>query len=58
MFPLEEKSYFYTNEQYSMLNDFLFSNGVKGMPLIIVGKNGSLNSVMKENLRNDLLNLY
>jgi hypothetical protein len=54
LFPQEEKSYQFKHEEMPILNDFLFSNGVKQMSGITVGKNGCLEYDITRILKTDL----
>jgi len=54
LFPSKAKSYQFEPKEMPMLNDFLFSNGVKQMSGVTVGKNGSLVRYIRNMLKNDL----
>lgn len=53
LFP-PKKSYQFEHKEMPMLNDFLFSNGVKQMSGVTVGKNGSLVRYIRDMLKTDL----
>lgn len=55
LFPLEGNFYGFRHNEMPMLNEFLFSKGVKQMSGITVGRNGVLDGVMLINLKNDLI---
>lgn len=52
LFPQEEISYEFKHEKMPILNDSLFSNGVKQMSGITVGKNGCLEYDITRILKN------
>jgi hypothetical protein len=55
LFPLEEKSNQFKHEQMTLLNDFLFSNGIKRLSGVTLGHDGVLDGVMLESLHSSLI---